>query len=328
MQPQTPSVAPATPPQAAVTGKRRVSLNPFGHLIEGTKNFVRTNFMTGLVTMLVTTLAYVVFALLILATLLTQLSDIGPSTSGRSSLIVQIFVPLIVIVILFSLVYGLFGQILERVVLLGTRRQHTTFREAMKFAWKRLPLLITVTLVLLGLIIGASLLMIPLAQVSSALAVLAYIVFVVVAIILAFRFIFIPQVIVDDEKPSDFKAVFKRSSALWSKSGGAVLLYCLMIFVLWFALSAVSGSNSRRNNDLSYTSDYTSLSTTESVNNSPFVYDDLDKSERATFIGAGTLSFVLGTALATLVVTAVMSGLTNIYNKAKEIEDSSATPSS
>jgi len=292
---------------------RRAGLNPFAHIFRGSKNALSTNFTTALLTTIITFVVGIVLSFLAVFLLFKSVNNISFTGGGMGTF----FAGLLGFVAIVVVVQSYFEQVLNRVVLTGTRKQHITLRMALQIAGQRFGITLLCILVVVGLILAAGIVLGILGSMAPALGTLVGLAELIVGIVLTFRFIFTPFVLIDDERPAGVKASFRRSAALWHKSQGAVVLYVLLFVAVYIVFAILSNHHHAT---------YTAAS------NDPFANIDTSTSTSSNSLaaaGTSVLALVISSIVGTVVTVVASAGLAAIYNDAKVAagespEDSSA----
>ena|GEM_PF-2072563 len=273
-------VEPDNSPSTHRSTKNRASLNPFNHFVRGFKNFIKTNFLATAASV---ALSIVVAIPLAIGFAYSMVWMLFSSIGGISSAMLG---PLAVLLILFLVgifLQSYFGQVFTRLVLTGSRKQKVSLKDALTFALHRYKLTVRTFLMVGGLIILAAVPLILLTFLSPILGLLYGIVYVLGIIIASLRLVYIMLIIVDDQKPADPMAVIKASSALWKRSGGAVVLYLIITAIIATLLNNLS--------------------------------DHLSQSGGISSFGVGIFGFILTVIITTIVWSFLFGGLTDIYNE-------------
>lgn len=217
----------------------RVGLNPFAHFFYGTRDLFATNAVPAILAVVISILLSYGFAALTTYLLVKYLFTIliGGGSATTSYMAILGFN------LLATLIAAFFNSIIIRTVLTGTRREHVSFGSLFPFAAKRYlkVLLCSLFVVLVFIIVFALFVKIAfMGQVPAIVSGLAGFLFL---LIFSLRMSYVIYIAVDDEQPPSVRGIIKRSSQLWQKSGGALMLYYLVLFAGFIALIAISRSS-------------------------------------------------------------------------------------
>lgn len=280
---------------------QRISLNPLEHFRTGAGPFVKTNLGAAVIAILLSAVANTVLSAAFLYLIGSQgfaLKYSQPSGGG----LVMLILAVAALAILAALIVGLFGSIVNRLILTGSRGQKVDFSTAFKFVAKRLTQIVFTYLLVLAIFIGGIIVISALTAISPILGVMLFITGIVAAIVFALRILYIPLVLIDDNYPGKPMDVIKRSSALWHKSQGALVIYVLVWLVIYAVFSIfLNGSNS-----------YLPGASSPSPGIMPGAF--------SFAIGSALLSSLLSNIFSTLVYV----GETSIYNDASKLVDGPA----
>jgi hypothetical protein len=307
---------PAAPAAQLPAKKEKVPINPFGHLLQGIKKLITTNFISLLVVALVQAVVTILLMVVLVGGLTASIAN-GISTGSFAGVIVA----LIVFLLIFAAVSAYFGAALNRVIVTGAREQKATAGDAFSVAAKRFPLAVKYYLLLFGIFIAyyIVLLGIGVGLKSPGLAALFGIIGFVLLLILLVRWIYASYMIVDDTPPASLKSMLTKSYDYVKVSSGALALYIILLIVLYIIFAIAYGATESSSNYQSstYPSDYSSLSGSR-FDNSPSTTSAAGLAGMA--VGGVIVASVIGTVLGAM----VSAGAGHIYNAAREIKGDTA----
>jgi hypothetical protein len=335
MNPQQPYMG--TPQQPAPSG--HVSLSPFKHLIAGNKDLFKTNFLTAFVVGIVGAVAS--FVILLLYELFGATLVANSILNGNASLgsfIFKIIALSILYLIIVCALISLINLSTMRAVVQSTKNIKITVGQAFSFSFERFFKAFLTNIVTIGIIYVAEIifLLITIAAHQPLLSVVVGLAFFVGMIIYVLRITYVQYVLADDNVTDSPLATIRRSSKLWQKSGGALILYWLMIFVIALILGIVLGSNgsSKTTTSVDYSSSYSSNinSYNSGYTGTPDITgtipsDYLTQTNLNTTHESSTVKKFTAAIIITLLVTSLigyfiallfMAGMANIYKEAKE----------
>lgn len=327
--PQGPQPSQPAPP---VESSGKVSLNPFTHLFSGAYNLLTSNLVSSLLAAIIWFVIFVIMEVVFLMIFLGMIfSGLG---SGRSFSPVDIIGAVIAFMIVLTLLGSFFGSVLSRLVVTGARKQRVSLGEGFAIAKNRFRITVLTMLMIAGaMFIAGVALALLLAVLSSALgfvSIIIGIIAVVAAVILYLRYSYVPFVLVDDVEPTGIGYAFQRSRQLWFKSGGALIVYGIVVTVFLIVLSTVISSSSL--SESKYTQSELGTSSVSrttptyrsgSLDQPPTpdyttpTYTQPTKSSAGISIGVAILSAVASTAISIF----IWAGMAKIYNDAQELVD-------
>ncbi|HSX46448.1 MAG TPA: hypothetical protein VLF87_00440 [Patescibacteria group bacterium] len=326
MSPQSPQPNSAPPPSFKQV-KAKVTANPFKHIAFGVSSFFKTNLSSGLLAVLLGAVATSVFMIGLLYAIFQLTKTVSGgllATHVNASDLIKGFGILFGVILLGLLILGYFSAVLNRIIITGARKQKESLGHAMSFAAGRYPKIIATYLTIFGIVIGVEVLLLVLARVIGPIVVLLFVAAIIVGIVFALRIIYTNLVLVDDHELGGPISVMKRSSALWKVSGGAIIVYALLMFIIAIILNiAFSGLTGTTKHQATYQYPLNSTSTLDS--SSTFTQADLDKlqaqiAKPATF----TFAFV-GVIIYAFIYNCfgalAFMGQASIYNSAQAIID-------
>ncbi len=253
MQNETISTVPPpgqTPQQAinSAPSKQKVSLNPFSHLKLGFGSLIKYNLGSGLIAILISSLVSVVLTIAILyavflSTTILFVTSLALSVGGsNTSGLFKILGVFIGVAILASLIMGYFGSVITRIIITGTRGQKESVGHAFSFVIGRLPKIIVTYLFIFAIFLFGSMVLLIVVKFVPLLGILLGLVGIIAVIIFGLRILYVPLILVDDEPAGKPLEVIRRSSALWKKSSGALVIYGLLWLVIYVILNILIGN--------------------------------------------------------------------------------------
>jgi hypothetical protein len=275
----------------------KVSLNPVAHFINGNKDLFSTNATSAILTSLIAAVLGFGISLLFILLLSSSLKDFitGLNVGLSKSTIISLIIKLLAFWLITSVISGYFYELMSRAVLTGTRREHVSFGSLFPFVAKRFVLALLTALMVGGVFLAVIGVTVLAAIIQPFLAVLVGVIGAIFLLIFAFRMSYTFYIAADNEQPKSARWILRRSSALWKRSGGALITYFFTLgtIIFLFQLLAKSGSSNLQ-----------SSSTANS--HSAIAYGSL----LATALVEGVLGLLVSAAVG------------NIYNQAKQIVDS------
>jgi hypothetical protein len=306
-----PAAAPVAPPIAQPpindAPEDKVSLNPFLHIWRGSRNVMKTNFFG----VFILTLLQLVFG--ILAIIIFAVGAIG-SLRFSNELDVnygQLF-GVGAVALIFSLAVGIiFGQALIRMIMTAARKQKIGVVESLRLVSTRLTLTLLCALLAIGVYIAGILVVVFSGAISPIVAILLGIAGVVLLILAAFKFMYTPLVLADDQRPSGVIAAYKSSNSVWSRSRGATVLLVVLFMAVVILVSAVGGKSEESSID----SNNSENITTQQFEDDLSANNDADGADIAAIAGGGALGLIVAAFIYTIGYILLYSGVANIYNE-------------
>lgn len=303
-------------PVAAVKSEK-VSVNPFKHLSTGVKNLARTNLTVSLVIIVVQFVASIGIGFLATLLALSSLTNISFNNPGTG--IVTLLGKVLILVLVSAVILGAISMALTRSIMLGSRNQKTDVGSTFRIAFQRLPLAVLFLLAITGIYIAGIAVIGLSAAITPILAIVLGIAGFIAMLVYVFRLVYVEFLLVEDEKPAGVFPMIKQSTALWTKSGWAIVIYGFTILVIYIILAAVllkGSSGVTYTNTSSNTSGYSYDSTMSETEMRNSLAQDIKKQS--------TDKFNIGSQAVTSLVSAVISmlllaGMANIYNDAREL---------
>lgn len=349
MQPQQapyPSQQPVPLTQPSMSGnlqpisdpnRKTARLNPFKHLVTGNKKLFATNLTSALLVGIATSIAMFVLVAAYTALLANTLSG-GRDAIGDA--IAKIIGSTLLLIILIVCIAGIAGIAQCRTIIASSNGLKVSFGEAIRFGLQRFGKSV-LTFLVIGLIAFAAyvvLFVVPLLAGVPALAVIGTLALLVLGIIFMLRTVYVTYILSDDDLEESPLGIIKRSSALFSKSSGALVLYTITIGLVYIILlSIVSSATSQKSN--SNTPVRIDNYSTTSINNPDSLLNSSDSDifsdsfsskdvpvDSSNFSGGAIVGMLVSSLVGTFLGVIVQAGIVNIYAEAKEKLDGLATP--
>jgi len=295
-----------SPQQTPLNKPGKVSINPFAHFIRGNKNLFSTNASSAILSSVTTVVIGFGLGLLFTLIILDSLKNLvtGFSASSLASVFVGLIIKMLIFWLISSLVVGYFYELVIRAILTGTRREHVSFGSLFTFVAKRYLLAVLTALILGGVFIVGLVIIIGAGMIQPVLALLAGVIVGIFLLLFSFRMSYVFYVVVDDEQPQSARWILKRSTALWKKSGGALVTYYVVIIAISLVIGVLFGPHNS-------TTTSTTLQPTSSLNVHPA-------------IAYGSLIII--SLLEGIFILLLSAAIGDIYNSAKLAVDGNNQP--